>query len=467
MSNQPESQNQNDRNDSSAREGSENPSNRSRNRQSSQHRRNRRKRDRKESSQQEDASGQSENQINGKAEADERTPTPKKPAIMASSSSSSGLPATSAGPSSPKFNQEDLKCVVCMDFPSGHIYQCQNGHLLCTDCHHRVVESPKCVCPSCRVKLSRDSPSRNIFAETVLSTVVVPCTNPGCSEKLPFGKLQEHTDRLCGFRPAVCKFKPIGCDWSGIFSKCADHESSCEIRKMSAKKILKLVTEREQKRKSTGGNKDMLKDGKEQITKLLSSRARDIVIRDVLLEKDDLCDEICSKTFMALGFAWEVVLTKDKATKRPSVNIRLVSSLRRKLNLTFFILKGPYVNFDIPPSVHSADFKKKDRHQNCHCVLPTDEETSRQLLDQESLHLRIGFVDRSRGVSRWFSNQHQPTGSSDSESSDTDGDYGDDYEDDESVDDEGYSYSDDSDSYALSVIEEDLPSDVDEVEYFY
>lgn len=36
------------------------------------------------------------------------------------------------------FAHADLECIVCKEFPSGKIFQCQNGHLLCT-VSHRVA----------------------------------------------------------------------------------------------------------------------------------------------------------------------------------------------------------------------------------------------------------------------------------------------------------------------------------------
>lgn len=217
---------------------------------------------------------------------------------------------------------------------------------------------------------------------------------------MKFGERKEH-EAGCSAKPTVCKYAPIGCVWKGTVASLVEHKKECEVRKMSAKKILKLVTAAKEANTFSKGDR-----GGKKVLELLSSRVRDIAIRDVLLEKDEQGSEVCSNTFMALGYAWEVVLEKN-SKGNAVLCMRMVSSLRRKLRVTFFILRGPFVESNIPPSVHTVDFKRLARgnHHSHQCVLPVDEDTSEALLDLQSLHLRIGFVDRSRGVSRWFSNQ--------------------------------------------------------------
>jgi hypothetical protein len=334
-----------------------------------------------------------------------------QPELLKSQGSSESPMKSSPVPSvAPAFNKDDLKCVVCLEFPDGQIFQCGNGHLLCTDCHGRIIDTEKPVCPSCRLRMSRDHPSRNLFAESVLANVYVICSNEGCNQKLAFGKLKEHTEKICKFRPASCVYSILGCSWKGIHADLEEHENNCELKNMKGKKIVNLLKERENESKKKVETQRIAinQESQTKVVDLLSSRARDIVIRDVVLEKDELCDVICSKTFMALGYAWEVVLHRDRATKKPSINIRMVSMVRRKLSITFFVLKGPYVEFDIPPVIQSADFKKRSQsQQNCHLVLDTDEETTKRIIEGEQLHLRIGFVDKSRGVSRFFTNQNE------------------------------------------------------------
>ena len=55
-------------------------------------------------------------------------------------------------------------CPVCFELPSGEVFQCRNGHLLCAEClqQHRNT-ARRNTCPTCRVsmvRVSSTSPSR-------------------------------------------------------------------------------------------------------------------------------------------------------------------------------------------------------------------------------------------------------------------------------------------------------------------
>ena len=40
-----------------------------------------------------------------------------------------------------------LECPICLTIPNeGPIYQCENGHIVCKDCHPKVKECPQCRC---------------------------------------------------------------------------------------------------------------------------------------------------------------------------------------------------------------------------------------------------------------------------------------------------------------------------------
>ena len=56
-----------------------------------------------------------------------------------------------------------LECPVCFETPkAGPLYQCENGHILCSGCIEKVQE-----CPQCRARLPATR-IRNIFAEQQL-----------------------------------------------------------------------------------------------------------------------------------------------------------------------------------------------------------------------------------------------------------------------------------------------------------
>ena len=68
---------------------------------------------------------------------------------------------------SPDISLEDLRraleCPVCLETPkAGPLYQCENGHILCSECIEKVQQ-----CPQCRAKLPTTK-IRCLFAEQQL-----------------------------------------------------------------------------------------------------------------------------------------------------------------------------------------------------------------------------------------------------------------------------------------------------------
>ena len=59
--------------------------------------------------------------------------------------------------------RKSLECPVCFHTPkAGPLYQCENGHILCSGCNEKVQQ-----CPECRVNLPNVR-MRNLFAEKQL-----------------------------------------------------------------------------------------------------------------------------------------------------------------------------------------------------------------------------------------------------------------------------------------------------------
>jgi len=91
---------------------------------------------------------------------------------------------------------ETLECPVCLKVPrNGNIYQCKQGHCLCSDCQPKLTK-----CPICRVALGK-SPARNFIFEKILSKMA-----------------------------HACKFADQGCTMEEILTTLASHEDDCEFR---------------------------------------------------------------------------------------------------------------------------------------------------------------------------------------------------------------------------------------------
>eukprot|EP01084_Bolivina_argentea_P309110 534637_1 len=115
---------------------------------------------------------------------------------------------------SPKLDAREYECPVCMELPEGHIIQCQNGHIICTECYY---ELDNLQCPTCNVKM--DKKIRCIFAEKELALKMVSCDNEQCDEMIQFSHLKDHIDNQCDFTLIDCKYKALGCDWNGYKKK--------------------------------------------------------------------------------------------------------------------------------------------------------------------------------------------------------------------------------------------------------
>merc|ERR1712048_1092821 len=138
---------------------------------------------------------------------------------------------------------EHLECIVCKELPPNKIYQCVNSHLLCEGCYGRIKQGKQCLCPECRVRMSRREPSRNKLAENYLKAHLFPCENEsaGCKEQIQFVYLKEHCQNECKYRNVECKYAMLGCTWNGLAKDQKSHRSKCPIKTKSPKEILALV----------------------------------------------------------------------------------------------------------------------------------------------------------------------------------------------------------------------------------
>lgn len=263
---------------------------------------------------------------------------------------------------------------------------------------------------------------------------MVDCGNAGCAEQLPFGKIKEHEAESCLHRIVLCKFEPVGCDWKGVKASLKEHQKTCAIKNKSAKNILKRVLDRENRLKVSERQKRAMVASQTKIAELLSSRCRDIAIRDVVVERDEICDDIASHVFRALGCSFSLVLRRKK-TPRPSgegedvkvgLSLRLQFSKPHRLRLSVFLMKGPDSDLGFLPMIKTVNFTKKDRISELF-ELPLTEEQVKEMFEMGSLNVRVGLIDRRRGHARSFTSSNPAMIESDaSDESDSEGDVDDD-----------------------------------------
>ena len=125
---------------------------------------------------------------------------------------------TKGAPAHLSYTVEELKqfeCPICMQLPrSGPVYQCTNGHIICSSCRTSVKK-----CPQCRVRLGD---TRSLVIEPILDKLSFPCQyeEEGCSLVMLRKYLVSH-EKKCPFRMINCV--DFRCKRKIPMSKLVDH----------------------------------------------------------------------------------------------------------------------------------------------------------------------------------------------------------------------------------------------------
>lgn len=113
-----------------------------------------------------------------------------------------------------------LCCAVCMDLPRSQVFQCTNGHLMCSPCFTHCLADARlkdetATCPSCRCIITRDTCSRNLAVEKAISELPGACRF--CERELPRSQLDHHEMESCEERIIGCSYSRLGCPWKGPY----------------------------------------------------------------------------------------------------------------------------------------------------------------------------------------------------------------------------------------------------------
>ncbi|XP_022967857.1 E3 ubiquitin-protein ligase SINAT2-like isoform X2 [Cucurbita maxima] len=113
--------------------------------------------------------------------------------------------------------QELLECPVCTNLMYPPIYQCPNGHTLCSNCKIRVSNC----CPTCRHELGN---IRCLALEKVAESLEIPCRyqNLGCQDIFPYYSKLKH-EQHCRFRPYNCPYAGSECSVTGDIPSLVAH----------------------------------------------------------------------------------------------------------------------------------------------------------------------------------------------------------------------------------------------------
>ncbi|XP_009103206.1 E3 ubiquitin-protein ligase SINA-like 10 [Brassica rapa] len=110
-----------------------------------------------------------------------------------------------------------LECPICCEPLKIPIFQCENGHLACSQCCEKV----KKICPSCK---SPNGYSRCRAMERVIEACRVSCPNSkyGCKENTSFGNRSSH-EKQCLFAPCFCPVPLNDCNYVGSDKNLRNH----------------------------------------------------------------------------------------------------------------------------------------------------------------------------------------------------------------------------------------------------
>ncbi|XP_076824462.1 zinc finger TRAF-type-containing protein 1-A-like isoform X2 [Clavelina lepadiformis] len=137
-----------------------------------------------------------------------------------------------------------LSCTVCLDLPSSVCMQCCHGHLMCVGCYHHLLadgrlKDEQATCPSCRVDITRGSCIRNLAVEKAISELPVQCSF--CSGVFSRSNITLHERCECNERVVKCRFKQLGCHWSGPAHELDRHVDSCSHSMKSPTELLQCL----------------------------------------------------------------------------------------------------------------------------------------------------------------------------------------------------------------------------------
>ena len=114
---------------------------------------------------------------------------------------------------------KDLECPECLELPDlVPIYQCAQGHPVCTHCYPKLG-----ICPECLGKPKRKI--RALVVEQILRKLLQKCKNEGCS--VIKNDLTEH-EKICEFAIVKCSYCKDNFTRGDM--NTMNHEENCQSR---------------------------------------------------------------------------------------------------------------------------------------------------------------------------------------------------------------------------------------------
>ncbi|KAL8447168.1 hypothetical protein Emag_004434 [Eimeria magna] len=133
------------------------------------------------------------------------------------SQSSSPCSNAAANNSKTSVTLELLECGVCMERMQPPIYQCREGHTLCSNCRARLTSCPTCRSPELSIRCR----ALELLAQCLSD---VPCrfASYGCTYTMKYTETAQHESR-CLRRPLACLHADNGCAFEASPQQLAEH----------------------------------------------------------------------------------------------------------------------------------------------------------------------------------------------------------------------------------------------------
>jgi len=314
------------------------------------------------------------------------------------------LPASkrsrTAGPDAPDKLERRLGgilcCAVCMDLPNSAVFQCTNGHLMCSACLTHLLADARirdetATCPSCRCVMTREMCSRNLAVEKAASELPGLCRY--CGQELPRSQIAVHEDEKCEDRLTICGFARLGCPWRGPHHELGSHEGSCPHPNKSGREILSSLESLDRQAKEEKRLYD-------SIFEFLSFEK--IAFQDLqwkAYRTEDFIQRLFYETsrFSAFNQQWVVkarVNDNDKdpsqvCERRLSYQLVLKSKPTTPISVHYLILKGPFGDMKVSPCLYRFDFTETSL-ESPYTLLPLkDSAECNKLLAAKAINFRL------------------------------------------------------------------------------
>ncbi|CAF2041613.1 unnamed protein product [Rotaria magnacalcarata] len=294
-----------------------------------------------------------------------------------------------------------LSCCICLDLSTLSLFQCPNGHLMCSACLHHLIadcmlKDQENACPNCRCKISKMNCTRNLAVEKIISELPTTCAY--CTHTCPRGEIKYHESETCPERPTVCEYSLLGCDWVGPSHCLTSHVTTCEYPKKTGQQLLDTIRIRKQEY-------DAEKTYLETALDLLLTHeidANDISLTP--MHTDDFSAKLYFETspFKALECEWKLRVCINDHTSHPhttstrwlSYQLVLASNISETIKLKFFISKGPYSNLPalkFQPIISHFEFNENNTETE-YVNLPISSQECNQILSSSSMKFRFWII---------------------------------------------------------------------------